>query len=97
LCGCSATAPATPNQIGAVQVEFRRLGLDGDRPARLAATAALLGLDSLSSSSDLSMGQAGYLIHTLPSWPVPGIWRRRPARPPSFTGIGDTPGVKCRK
>ena len=61
-----ATAPATPNQIGAVHVEFRRLGLDGDRPARLAAAAVLLGLDSLSSSRELTMGQAGFLIHTLP-------------------------------
>lgn len=37
-----ATEPATPNQIGAVRVEFRRLGLDSNRPARLAAAAALL-------------------------------------------------------
>ena len=60
-----AIEPATPNQVGAVHGEFRRLGLDGDRPARLAAAAALLGLDDLGSSRDLSMGQAGYLIHTL--------------------------------
>ncbi|MGA2828448.1 MAG: hypothetical protein ABSF03_20280 [Streptosporangiaceae bacterium] len=60
-----ATEPTTPNQIGAVHGEFRRLGLDVDRPARLAAAAALLGLDSLRSSRDLSMGQAGYLIQTL--------------------------------
>ena len=52
-----ATEPATHNQVGAVRVEFRSLGLDGDRPRPLAAAATLLGLDSLSSSKDLSMGQ----------------------------------------
>lgn len=60
-----ATEPAAPNQVGAVRVEFRRLGLDGDRHARLAAAAALLGLDGLNSTNDLSMGQAGHLIKTL--------------------------------
>ena len=62
-----AAEPATPNQVGAIRGEFRRLGLDGDRSARLAAAAALLGLDSLSSSTDLTMGQAGHLVKTLRS------------------------------
>jgi len=61
------TEPATRNQIGAVRAEFRRLGLDGDRPGRLAAVAAIVGLDSLSSVKDLSMGQAGHLVKTLRS------------------------------
>ena len=61
------TVPATPNQIGAVHGEFHRLGLDGDRPGRLAVAAALLGLDGLTSSRNLSMGQAGYLVKTLRS------------------------------
>ena len=56
------TEPATPNQIGAVRVEFRRLGLDDDRPARLAAVAAIVGVDSLGSVKDLSIGQAGFSV-----------------------------------
>lgn len=62
-----ATEPATPDQLGAVMGEFRRLGFDhqADRAERLAACAALLGLDGLDSIRDLVMGQAGQLVHAL--------------------------------
>jgi len=64
-----ATEPATPNQLGAVMHEFDRLGYQDnrwDRPARLAAASALLHLERpCSTTRELTMGQAGQLLHTL--------------------------------
>jgi len=65
------TPPATRTQVGALHGQFRRLGFprwetSRDRAARLAACAALLGIDRLDSTRDLTMGQAGILIHDLP-------------------------------
>lgn len=62
-----ATAPATPNQRGAIMREFGRLGFHPryDRAERLAACAALLGVDELGSTADLTQGQAGQLVNVL--------------------------------
>lgn len=63
-----ATEPATPNQVGALHHEFKRLGYQDnrwDRPARLGAAAALLHLGQLNSTHDLTMGQAGQLLRAL--------------------------------
>jgi hypothetical protein len=63
-----ATEPATPRQLGAVLHQFERLGYQDnrwDRPARLAAAAALLHLGQLDSTRQLTMGQAGQLLHAL--------------------------------
>jgi len=61
-----ATEPATSNQRGAIMREFGRLGFgEEDRAERLAACAALLGLDELDTTGDLTMGQAGQLVGTL--------------------------------
>jgi hypothetical protein len=59
-----AVAPLTPAQCGAVHGEFTRLGVTR-RTERLGICAALLGLDSLGSTSDLTQGQAGQLIARL--------------------------------
>jgi len=61
------TEPATPNQVGAIMAEFRRLGFAGryDRTERLAASAALLELGELDSMRDLVMGDAGRLLRML--------------------------------
>jgi hypothetical protein len=59
------TAPATPNQRGAIMREFARLGIT-DRAERLAITAGLLGIVDLASTHDLTMGQAGRLVGMLP-------------------------------
>ncbi len=63
-----ATEPATPRQLGAVMHEFERLGYRRstvDRPARLGVAAALLHLEQLGSTHDLTMGEAGRLLHML--------------------------------
>lgn len=60
-----ATEPATPNQVGRIRAEFGRLGITG-RAERLAITAALLDLDDLGSTRDLTMGEAGRLCGLLP-------------------------------
>jgi hypothetical protein len=61
-----ATAPATPNQRGAIMGEFERLGFEeADRAERLAICAALAGLENLGSTADLTMGQAGQLYRML--------------------------------
>jgi hypothetical protein len=60
------SAPATPNQRGAIHGEFVRLGFGrADRAERLAVCAELLGLDKLRSTADLTMGQAGQLYSLL--------------------------------
>jgi hypothetical protein len=60
------TESATPKQVGVVRREFERLGFkEVDRAERLAISAALVGLDSLTSTKDLTMGQAGKLYSTL--------------------------------
>jgi hypothetical protein len=59
-----AIAPLTQAQRVAVHAEFARLGV-ADRAERLAACAALLGLDGLGSTMDLTQGQAGKLIGEL--------------------------------
>lgn len=61
-----ATRPATVAQLGALHEHFQRLGcLRSDRGRRLAACAALLGLDDLDTMRQLSQGQAGQLVKTL--------------------------------
>lgn len=62
-----ATRPATPNQVGAIIGEWRRLGLGhpDDRAERLQLTARLLGLPEVGSTTDLVMGDAGRLIGML--------------------------------
>jgi hypothetical protein len=59
-----AIAPLTPAQRGAVHGEFTRLSIVG-RTERLGISAALLGLRTLGSTSDLTQGQAGKLIARL--------------------------------
>ncbi len=56
--------PATPNQRGAIVRACDRLGLT-DRAERLAMCAALLGLDALGSTGELTMGQADQLVNVL--------------------------------
>jgi len=63
-----ATQPATRTQVGAVVGEFERLGVH-DRDERLMISAALLGLDELTSTGELVMGQAGKLVGILRSVP----------------------------
>ena len=61
-----ATEPATANQVGAAMGEFERLGFGlADRRERLAVAVALLRLDELRSTWDLTMGQAGRLVGLL--------------------------------
>jgi len=61
-----ATEPATANQVGAIHQEFMRLGFaETERAERLAASAALLQLPELRSTSDLTRGSAGYLLRML--------------------------------
>jgi hypothetical protein len=59
-----ATESATANQLGAIMGEFARLGIS-DRAERLAVCAALLDLDELDTSADLTMGDAGRLLNVL--------------------------------
>jgi hypothetical protein len=63
-----AATPATPNQVGAIQREFMRLGFGADRAGRLAASAALLNLPDLQSTADLCQGEAGELLRNLQSF-----------------------------
>lgn len=58
------SAPITVNQRGRILGECDRLGL-ADRGERLAVLAALLGLEALGSTADLTMGQAGKLVNIL--------------------------------
>lgn len=55
--------PLTPAQLGRLHAEAGRLGLS--RQDRLAAVAALLGLDGLGSFTELRQGQAGAAVHAL--------------------------------
>lgn len=61
--------PATMRQCGAVAGEFRRLGYPprsaAGRARRLADSATLLGIPPLSSSAELTKGEAGRLLHML--------------------------------
>lgn len=60
--------PLTINQLGRMHVEFARLGLDGpaDRAERLRITAALaLAPAPITSTKDLTMGQAGRAIRVI--------------------------------
>ncbi len=59
--------PATRNQCGAIMREFERFGFHHrrNRAERLAACASLLGIDELSSTTDLTQGQAGQLVRAL--------------------------------
>jgi hypothetical protein len=62
----AATEPATSDQVGAIHREFARLGYrEAERAGRLAASAALLCLDGLDSSADLTLGEAGKLVRLL--------------------------------
>jgi hypothetical protein len=61
-----AAEPATPAQRGAIMREFGRLGFgEADRGERLAISAAIVGLDTLGSVRDLTMGEAGRLVRAL--------------------------------
>jgi hypothetical protein len=62
-----ATEPLTRTQLGAIQGEFRRLGLgsEASRPERLAISAAVLGLGELDSTHSLTQGDAGRLVRML--------------------------------
>jgi len=60
--------PATARQRGALVAEFVRLGYPRTRSwraRRLADSAILLGIDKLSSSTELTKGEAGRLLHML--------------------------------
>jgi hypothetical protein len=61
------TEPATPNQVGALHEEYRRLGLAGPRHRELrhAIGAGLLGLTEVGGWRDLTKGQAGLLLRSL--------------------------------
>lgn len=70
--------PLTVRQLGAIHREFGRLGFGpADRDRRLAAAAALTGLDTLGSLTHLTMGQAGLLVQVLASCQSPAALRRR--------------------
>lgn len=56
--------PVTENQRGRIMHECDRLGLV-DRAERLAVLAAVLGVDELGSTEDLTMGQGGQLVAIL--------------------------------
>jgi hypothetical protein len=56
--------PATSLQIGAINGEFRELGVH-DRRARRALAARLAGIGPLGSMTELTTGQAGRLIREL--------------------------------
>lgn len=56
--------PLTGYQRGAIMRQCDRLGL-ADRTERLAVLAALVGLDALGSTADLTQGQGGYLVSLL--------------------------------
>jgi hypothetical protein len=59
------STPASRAQVGAILGEFQRhLGIRR-RNERLSISAALLDLDDLGSTWDLTMGQAGKLLHLL--------------------------------
>jgi len=90
-----ATEPATRNQVGAIHREFERLGFrEKDRAERLAVSAAMLGLGSLRSTRDLTMGEAGCLVCLLlvtadrRELPAPG----RPAAAETGDAGGDRDG-----
>jgi hypothetical protein len=83
-----ATEPATSAQLGAVMHEFRRLGFaEGDRGERLAVSGAVLGLDALGSTRDLTMGQAGQLVRALMAYTERGSLPVSPRRTPSPVAV----------
>jgi hypothetical protein len=61
------SAPATPNQVGAIRREFRRLGFGPtDRAERLRITGQLAQADCQpATTKDLTMGQAGRVVGAL--------------------------------
>jgi len=63
----AGSAPATPNQVGAIRREFERLGFgEADRPERLRITGHLARAGGqLASTKDLTMGQAGTVVPLL--------------------------------
>lgn len=60
-----ASTPVTRAQVGAILGEYEKRMRINRRDQRLAISAALLGLDDLNSTWDLTMGQAGKLLHML--------------------------------
>jgi len=61
-----AVEPATRGQLGAIMREFDRLGFGAyDRAERLAICARIIGLETLRSTKDLRLGEAGQLIRAL--------------------------------
>ena len=63
----AGSAPATPNQVGAIRRVFERLGFgEADRPERLRITGQLARAGGqLASTKDLTMGQAGTVVPLL--------------------------------
>jgi hypothetical protein len=59
--------PLTRAQLGRLQEEARRLGLN--RTDRLTVVAVLLGLDNLASFTELRQGHAGAAVHLLAGCP----------------------------
>jgi len=61
-----AVEPATRDQLGAIMRECDRLGFGAyDRAERLAICARIIGLETLRSTKDLRLGEAGQLVHAL--------------------------------
>ena len=59
-----ATEPLTRTQLGAIHGEWRRLGLR-DRTERLRLSAALALVDTIGSTTELTMGEAGRMVGQL--------------------------------
>lgn len=61
------TDPLTLNQLGAIHGAFSRLGfhISADRSERLRLTATLAQSPPLTSTKDLTMGQAGRAVRAL--------------------------------
>lgn len=65
--GDTRGGPVTRRQLTAVMLEFERLrlGAAADRPRRLELLARLAGRDTVSSTRDLTMGEAGRCLRYL--------------------------------
>lgn len=68
------TEPLTANQLGAIHLEFIRLGFDTeeDRGERLWLTGELARSGPIGSTKELSMGEAGRVVNALGRCRTPG-------------------------